>query len=417
MTEVASRPVTEHAETRDGSAVSTAAPARPLRSPLERLGLTGRALTWANWAAVAASVYVLITAVELIGSGFKAATGGSAEALFAFAANPFVALMIGILFTAATQSSSTTTSVTVGLVAGGMPIEVAIPMLLGANVGTTLTNTLVSLGMARDRDSFRRAFSAATVHDFFNLVAVAIFLPLEIAFGLLERSSAWLADQTSGSDGGLVATIFGGIGVAVDTVTEPLANLLEGVTGFLPGAWHGVLMILLGIGLILLVINGLGRLLKVLMVGRAADVLHTTVGRGPLSGIASGAAVTVMVQSSSTTTSLMIPLAGSGAFSLRQIYPFTVGANIGTTVTALVAAFAFSGGADGSLALQAAYVHLLFNLYAAVVVFGIPFLRQLPLRGATWLGGVASRNKAWAAAWVLGVFVVVPLALVLGTAL
>jgi sodium-dependent phosphate cotransporter len=382
---------------------------------LSRFGLSDRAQRTAGWLGVAVGVYVLITAVELIGSGFAAATGDSAEQLFAFASNPFVALMVGVLFTALVQSSSTTTSVTVGLVAGGLPISIAIPLLMGANIGTTLTNTLVSLGAARDREAFRRAFSAATVHDFFNLVAVAIFLPLELMFGLLEKTSGWLAGTVSGTDGGFVATLFGAVGSVVDAVTEPLANLLEGATSALPGVWHGIGMILLGIGLILLVINWLGRLLKALLVGRAAEVLHRSVGRGPVSGLVSGAAVTMMVQSSSTTTSLMIPLAGSGTFSLRQIYPFTVGANIGTTVTALIAAFAFTG-ADATLALQAAFVHMLFNIFAAAVVFGLPLLRDVPLRGATWLGNLAATHKAWAAAWVLGVFIGIPLALIAVTA-
>lgn len=405
---------------RTSVAATSSAPAedetRRLVSPFERLGLRGRALRTANWLGVAIGVYVLITAVELIGSGFKAATGDSAEALFEFASNPFVALMVGVLFTAATQSSSTTTSVTVGLVAGGLPIEIAVFMLMGANIGTTLTNTLVSLGMARDKEDFRRAFSAATVHDFFNLIAVAIFLPLEMAFGLLERASGWLSASMSGSDGGIVATVFAGIGTAVETVTEPLADALGSATAFLPEPWHGIAMILLGVGLIVLVINWLGRLLKVLLVGRAAQVLHASVGRGPMSGIASGAVVTMMVQSSSTTTSLMIPLAGSGTFSLRQVYPFTIGANIGTTVTALIAAFAFTG-AEGQLALQAAFIHLLFNVFAALLIFGTPLLRELPLRGAVWLGDLAATNKLWAAAWVLGVFVAVPLALIGITAL
>ncbi|PFG42371.1 sodium-dependent phosphate cotransporter [Isoptericola jiangsuensis] len=397
--------------------VATPASSTPrLVSPFERFGLTGRRLNAANWLGVVAGVYVLVTAVELIGSGFKAATGDSAEALFGFASNPFVGLMVGVLFTALVQSSSTTTSVTVGLVAGGLPIQIAIPMLMGANIGTTLTNTLVSLGAARDKEAFRRAFSAATVHDFFNLLAVAIFLPLEMMFGLLERTSGWLAGAASGTDGGFVATMFGAVGSVVDTITEPLANLFAGATSFLPGAWHGVAMILLGIGLILFVINWLGRLLKVLLVGRAAEVLHRSIGRGPVTGMASGALVTMMVQSSSTTTSLMIPLASSGTFSLRQIYPFTVGANIGTTVTALIAAFAFTGP-EATVALQAAFVHVLFNVFAAAVVFGLPLLRQVPLRAATRLGGLAATHKVWAGVWVLGVFVGIPGALIAVTTL
>lgn len=128
------------------------------------------------------------------------------------------------------------------------------------------------------------------------------------------------------------------MGAVVSTITEPIYDLVKWVLGLF-GMHHiaeGLLMIAIGITLILLVINKIGGLLKVLMVGKAKDVLHTAIGRGPLTGIASGAVMTVMVQSSSTTTALAVPLAGSGAFSLKQIYPFTVGANIGTTVTALI---------------------------------------------------------------------------------
>lgn len=386
-------------------------PTPALRGPLDFLGLTGRARDIANWLGVVAGIYLLITAVGLIGSGFKSATGDQAGELFQFATNPLIGLMIGLLATAATQSSSTTTAITVGMVAGGLPIAIAIPVLMGANIGTTLTNTLVSLGMVGDKESFRRAFSAATIHDFFNLLAVAIFLPLEMMFGLLQRTSGWLSDATSGTDGGIIAVVFGAIGSAVKSVTTPGADLIDWATSPLPDPWHGIAMIVIGIALILLVIGVIGKLLKVLMVGRAADILHTAIGRGPLTGIASGAVVTTMVQSSSTTTSLVIPLAGSGTFSLKQIYPFTIGANIGTTVTALIAAFGFTG-VEATLALQAAYVHLLFNVFATLLIFGLPFLRPLPIRGATWLGNLAAEKKMYAALWVLGVFIAVPLALI-----
>lgn len=382
-----------------------------LSSPFERFGFTGRTLQIVNWLAVAAAVYVLITAVGVIGSGFSIATGGQAETLFEFATNPIIGLMIGIIATVLTQSSSTTTSVTVALVAGGLPLTVAIPIILGANIGTTITNTLVSLGMVKDKDAFRRGFAAAMVHDFFNLIAVAIFLTLEMAFGLLERLSTGLASVTSGTDGGVVASIFGLIGAVVKGVTAPLADGIESGLGWLPDMWQGIIMILLAVGLILMVINFIGRLLKVLMVGRAKQVLHVAIGRNPITGIASGTIVTVMVQSSSTSTSLIIPLAGSGAFTLKQIYPYTLGANIGTTVTALIAAFAFTGP-EATIALTAAYVHLLFNILAVTLIYGLPFLRELPPRGATWLANLAAENKLYVVVWVLGIFVIAPLALI-----
>ncbi|WP_255549020.1 MULTISPECIES: Na/Pi symporter [unclassified Corynebacterium] len=386
------------------------------RSPLSFIPLKGAAANARDWIGVVLGIYVLITAVKVIGSGFKIATGDQAEALFSFASNPIVALMIGLLATALTQSSSTTTSIVVGLVAGGLPMAVAIPMLMGANLGTTMTNTLVSLGMARDKDAFRRAFAAATVHDFFNLMAVLILLPLELMFGILEKSSNWMATHTDGSDGGIVAAVFSGIGSFVKTITTPLADLFKGGIGSLGlnDVWTGVLLIVLGVVLILAVINNIGKLLKVLMVGKAKDVLHNAIGRGPITGIFSGALMTIMVQSSSTTTSLAVPLAGSGTFTLRQIYPFTIGANIGTTITALIAAFGFTG-AEGTLAMQAAFVHLLFNVFATLIIFGLPFLRGLPPRGAEMLARVSAERKIWAVVWTVGVFLVVPFLLILAT--
>lgn len=385
--------------------------AAQLRSPLERFGLSGKALEYGNWIAVAVGIYILITAVNVIGDGFKSATGGQAEELFAFAENPLIALMIGVLATGLIQSSSTTTSIVVGLAAGGLPMEICIPMLMGANIGTTLTSTLVSLGMVRDKESFRRGFAAASVHDMFNLFAVVIFLPLEMLTGILEKSSGWLSEQMAGSDGGIVAVIFGGIGAGVTAVTEPLADLIGMLAEWIPQPWGGILLIFIGIGLILSVINFIGSLLKVVMVGRAKQVLHSAIGRGPITGIFSGMLITIMVQSSSTTTALVVPLAGSGTFSVKQIYPFTLGANIGTTVTALIAAFAFSG-VEAQFALQAALVHLLFNLLATALIFGVPFLRVIPLEGAALLGELGARNKLFVVAWVLGVFVVVPAVLI-----
>lgn len=361
---------------------------------------------WPQWLAVLGLIYVLICAVSMIGSGFKAATGGQAQELFSFASNPYVGLVIGIVATALIQSSSTVTSLIVGMVAGGLPVGIAIPMIMGSNVGTTVTNTLVSLGHVRDKSEFRRAFSAATVHDFFNLIAVAIFLPLEIMFGLLERVSAWLATLLVGADSYSMSDMN-----FMKALTKPFVNLVDGATGMLPGAMAGLAMVVIGLVLIFVAITYTGKLLKVLMVGKAKEVLHSAIGRGPVAGIVSGALVTTFVQSSSTTTSLMVPLAGSGTFSLRQIYPFMLGANIGTTVTALLAATAV-GGAVASSALQIALVHLMFNVFAVVVIFGLPFLRDLPLKGAEWLADIAAEKKIFAAIWMLGVFIVLPLLLI-----
>ena len=382
----------------------------PVKRPglMDRLPFTGRTRKVVEWFSVVLAVYILITAVSIIGSGFGAATGGRAEEIFAFAQNPVIGLVIGIFATVLTQSSSTTTSIVVGMVAGGLPLETAIPILMGANVGTTMTSTLVSLGAAGDRNQFRRAFTAASVHDMYNLLSVAIFFPLEWAFGILNRVSTWFAGATTGSDGGIIATIFTGMGSAVTAVTDPGADLVEaGLLAIMPPVWAGIAMIVLGVAGILLVIKFISSMLKVLLVGNVEKMFHNAIGRGPISGIVSGLIITVMVQSSSTTTSLAVPLAASGKFSIWQIYPFTVGANVGTTMTAMIAAFGFSGSA-ATAAMTAAAVHLFYNIFSAIVIFSLPFLRPIPVIGATWLGNLGAKNKLYVVAWLAGLFIVLP---------
>ena len=363
--------------------------------------------SWLQWLYVIVLIYFLLVAVALIGSGFKVAAGDQAKQLFAFASNPITGLVIGIVATALIQSSSTVTSIIVGLVAGGLPVITAIPMVMGANIGTTITNTIVSLGHVKDGPEFRRAFAAATIHDVFNLLSVLIFLPLEIAFGFLDKISAFLAVFLVGGDPMSIK----GFNFIKPLVNPPIQFLKDTVLGWLPEVIAGVAMIVIGIVLIFLVITFIGRLLKVLMVGRSKKILHNAVGHGPISGITAGTLVTILVQSSSTTTSLIVPLAGTGVFSLKQIYPFTLGANIGTTVTALLAATAITG-ANAIYALEIALVHLVYNLLGVVVIFGIPFLRRIPIVAAEKLSVVALNNKLYVLAYILGIFFLLPAILI-----
>ncbi|WP_067517991.1 Na/Pi symporter [Endozoicomonas ascidiicola] len=365
-----------------------------------------------QWLFVVLMIYLLLAAVGMIGSGFKWASGGAdgARQLFAFATNPIMGLVTGALATAVVQSSSTVTSVIVGLVAGGLPVEMAIPMIMGANIGTTVTNTLVSMGHVGKKKEFRRAFSAATVHDFFNLMAVMIFLPLEIMTGFLAKASDFLASLLMG--GGTYS--MKGLDF-VKVLTSPVVDLFKGLFGSLPDLWGGVSLALTGLVCIFISIIFLGKLLKHLMVGKAKQILHKAIGRGPGTGIFSGMMMTIAVQSSSTCTSLIVPLAGNGIFKLKEIYPFTLGSNIGTTITALLAATAVQG-AMGFFALQIALVHLLFNVSAVVLIYGIPFLRKIPPTIARRFAQKASRNKWMVLAYVIGVFFILPAILIAFTA-
>lgn len=363
------------------------------------------------WIGVLGLVYILLVAVGMIGDGFKWAAGGAegAAQLFQFATNPFMGLIIGTMATALVQSSSTVSSIIVGLVAGGLPVEIAIPMIMGTNIGTTMTATLVSLGSLGKRKAFRRSFAAATVHGFFNVMSVFIFLPLEMMTGFLAKTSEWMAGMLYGGGSADMGSLN-----FIKPLTKPVIKLFVELFDALPGNTGGVALAITGLVLIFVSISYLGKILKKLMVGKAKDLMHKAIGHGPMSSITSGTLITFLVQSSSTSTSLVIPLVGSGVFRVKEIYPFTLGANIGTCITALLAATTLSG-AHAISGLQIALVHLLFNVIGVVFIFGIPFLRQIPYNAARRFAQIASRHKSLVIAYVLGVFFVLPGLMILVT--
>jgi sodium-dependent phosphate cotransporter len=360
-----------------------------------------------QWFAIAGLVYLLLVSVSLIGGGFKASAGSHARELFAFASNPITGLFIGTICTALIQSSSTVTSIIVGLVAGGLPVSIAIPMVMGANIGTTITNTAVSFGHIKQGKEFQRAFAAATIHDFFNILCVIVFLPLQILFGIFDKMGGFLASIMIGSD----SMSTKGFNFIQPLVKPPVVFVQHTLLGGIPDIIAGIVMILLGIVTIFLSITLMGKLLKVLMVGRAKQILHRTVGRGPKLGILSGTVITVLVQSSSTTTSLIVPLAGTGIFTLRQVYPFTLGANIGTCITSLLAATAITGP-NAIFALEIALVHLLYNTLGVLLIYGTPFLREIPVICAEHLAEAAARRKLISVIYVACVFFLIPGALI-----
>ncbi len=222
-------------------------------------------------------------------------------------------------------------------------------------------------------------------------------------FGFLEKIGVYLSSFLLGG-GSMSVKEFN----FLKPIVKPPVNFIKDTIGSISSDMAGgVLMATLGIVAIFLAITFIGKLLKVLMVGKAKDILHSAIGRGPISGIISGTGITVLVQSSSTTTSLIVPLAGSGVFSLRQIYPFTLGANIGTCITALLAATAIVGP-NAIFALQIALIHFVYNLIGVVVIYGIKPLREIPIWAAQKLADAASTNILYAVVYVISVFFILP---------
>jgi sodium-dependent phosphate cotransporter len=356
---------------------------------------------WARLLLVLGLLYLFLVGVKMLEGGIKGVTGGADESLFHGITNPLAALAVGILATVLVQSSSVTTSTIVALVAAGnLPMEVAVPMVMGANIGTTVTNTLVSLAHARRSEEFRLAFTAATMHDFFNVLAVAVILPLELWFGILSRPASAIANALAGEMGG--GKFNSPIKGAVSWGAGHIESLLELITTH--ERTLGALLLIVGLGLIFVTLMFITKNMKVLIAARIERSLNAALAKNGLIGMTVGMLITMAVQSSSITTSILIPLVASGLLLVSNAYPITLGANVGTTITALLAALA-AGTVDG---LTIAFVHLLFNLLGILLFYPIPKIRHIPIKLADGLAGIAVNRKWVAVVYVVGAFIVLP---------
>ncbi len=350
-------------------------------------------------------LFAFLVGVNGLSDGFNSLGGGLLDSFFAATENPFIGLMVGILATALVQSSSVTTTMIVGFVAAPenpLPIANAVPMVMGANIGTTVTNMIVSMAHMGRKEEFRRAFGVATCHDLFNLMAVLVLLPLESLTGYLQHTAEALTFLLTGIGGVEYDSPIKGM---LKGALEPVKDL---IALFAPSRQLGgvILTILSGItiftALLLLV-----RTLRSALQTRVEVVVSKAFGQRAIVAILLGMIVTAMVQSSSITTSLLVPLAGASLITLEQAFPITIGANIGTTVTALLAALAVTG-ANASAGITIALVHLLFNLSATLLIYPVERIREIPLSAARWLANTVTESRRWAILYVIVFFYGLP---------
>lgn len=349
-------------------------------------------------------LYLFLIAVDLLGDGIAGLGEDFTDQLFRGVEHPLAGLAVGVLATVLAQSSSVTTSAIVGMVgAGVLSVGDAVPMIMGANIGTTVTNTLASIGSMRRPEDFRRAFAGATMHDFFNLASVAILLPIELLTGVLARTAVFLSDIVGDAEGG--------------EFTSPVHEAVSAGTGLVDSAvtavvgtprLAAVVLLVAGIVLIFSTLVAITRNMRVVVAGPAERSLNAVLGRSGVLGMLVGALLTIAVASSSISTSLLIPMIAAGVLRLENAYPVTLGANLGTTLTALLAALAvpqISG-------LQIALVHLLFNIVGTLVFYPVPFMRRLPLLAARWTADQAVKRRTVVLVYVVLAFVALPLAVI-----
>ncbi|MAQ95356.1 MAG: phosphate transporter [Rhodothermaceae bacterium] len=358
---------------------------------------------WERLLGLFLTMAVFVVALELMGDGIKAIGQGSFDLegfLRTATGSPLLGLITGILVTSLVQSSSTTTSLVVTLVATGtLPVPAAIPVIMGANIGTTVTNTIVSMGHITRPQEFKLAIAGATVHDFFNWMAVLILLPLEILFGVISTPALAIAEAIPGVDsGGLGKTPF-------DQLAKFLFESVFAENGWITAA--------IGLTLLFIALRYLVVFLKSLVLGRSEGALDRYVFGNPMVAMLFGMVLTFMVQSSSVTTSLVIPLIGAGVLTVRKVFPYMLGANVGTTATGMfAAAIAITSGEPAAVAgLEIAICHTLFNVFGIILIYPIPFIREIPIRMAEFVGELAFKNRLYAVAYVAGLFYILPVIL------
>ena len=506
-------------------------------------------------------LFFFLVALAVMGDGFKAVGGKQSGELFNSINDPIAGLMVGVLATVLVQSSSTTTSVVVSATAAGvLDVQTGVPIIMGANIGTSVTNTIVSIGFANDHTNYERAFSGATVHDMFNFLGVLVWLPVD-----------QIVNAINGGNGGLFALIVAAIvpesldesddedlfiKVAVASISKkvisvnkdiikdyatgaplsfcannpnkvypmkekkgcldsviaipefsgslPVDNpnyLLTGfaesskfncqcnssainaagtgaVTGTVYDAYKsgkgkcktsikwdfctagkynttlfeqdygmnvseyvtrstlhaqtffdnartvkagdlfdagytdieiGVISLVISLIILIACLVGIVKTMRSIIAGPAkkyvvAGLNYEFRGGGYLA-IVVGAGLTLLVQSSSITTSILTPMVAIGTLTLENMFPFTVGANLGTTGTGLIAGFA-DGNKNG---IQIALCHFFFNLFNTVLWYPAPIMRTVPLAAANFLGKMAAAYRLFPVLYIIIVFAIYPL--------
>ena len=346
------------------------------------------------------ALYLFLVGIKGLSSGIKALGGDFANQIMTTTSNPFIALLVGILATTLFQSSSTTTSLIVGMVStGAVTLSGAIPMIMGANIGTTVTNTIVSMGHIRRGNEFKRAFSAATHHDIFNVLSVIILLPIEIitkqyfGIGLIERTAT-----------GLGTLLFGTISTE-EVFKSPIKAAIKWGSkqvqelSFDNTTLYIILSVLLTFAMLFFIV----KLLRSLVLSNIQQYFDDYIFKSAARAMAFGIILTIMVQSSSITTSTIVPLAGAGVVRLHQLYPFTIGANVGTTVTALLASLTLN-----VTAMVAGFAHLFFNIFGIIIIFLNPLLKNIPLDLADWLSEKAVDNRFLPLLYLIVFFFILP---------
>ena len=370
------------------------------------------------------SIFFFIASLEGVKTGFKLIFAEWQTAILSMVTSDTAAitgLALGMLSTALVQSSSAVVAATMvsmsGMVVGGLPLEAAIqfgvPMILGANIGTTVTNTIVAFGVERGMtmDEFKETIPGVIVDDVYEALTITIFFALELSFGFISKLVLSLGDfytnvlQLEGFFSVFENSIIDYI--IEEPIITPMKNLLVGLAGPRAG---GILMFLVWFGVIIVSMGMITKGLEKMIELQWEDKVKTAFD-SPVKGFFTGFGITFLVGSSSIGSSLVIPFLATKVVDLKKAYPYLVGCNMATTVDLSQIYGYMAGGVTGMILGSA---HVMLNIMALTIWLISP-LRVIPVAIADWLGAKIKENQNAAfalLAWVVVVFFVVPIIII-----
>jgi sodium-dependent phosphate cotransporter len=236
-------------------------------------------------------------------------------------------------------------------------------------------------------------------------MCVTIIFPLEISFGLLEKAARRIAVLFADC-GGIECT--SPIKLATKPAINAIENFLFNAVG-LPHKPANTLLLVISFLMLFFSLFFIVKLMKSMIMRKTEAILDNVIGKNALLAILGGFMFTTVVQSSSITTALLVPLVGAGIISVESAFPVTMGANIGTTTTAILASFA-----TGNIsAITIAFVHFLFNFIGVSLIYPISYLRKIPINLAKRLGDLAYRKRRYALMYSASIFFIIPGLLIL----
>jgi sodium-dependent phosphate cotransporter len=348
---------------------------------------------------IVSALILFLFALEVMVSSLSHLGKGLSDTILLATNDPFVGLFIGLLVTAILQSSSTTSALVVALVAtSSLPLESAIPIIMGANIGTTITAMIVSLGFIPKKKEFKRATAAGAYHVFFNLLTTLILFPLEYHHGFLSKLSSHISGYL----------IFTPRSSFQPTTNTPgfIDQLVASFVNIVPSPFFvsGIALVLLFISILMF-----RKLISDLLKAKSPDAFSKFFFMNPWKSFGWGMVTTAAIRSSTITTSVVVPIVAKKIAKLRQAAPFIMGANVGTTITAMIAAF-FYGTTTSAISI--AMAHFLFNFLGVILFMFIPGIKSIPINLSEGLGRLSMRYRMAGIVFLLLIFFIIPFSLI-----